>query len=215
MANGTQNKRARQFVGVVQPGVILVHRRAASPAASPAPNVPNGRGAIRRGDAAGRHPGSAPRRVTGCLARAQHTQHTQRARRFVGAMQPGVILVQRRAASPAASPAPNMPNGRCSRASSRFTAAPRHRLPRPRPTYPTGETIRRGDAAGRHPGSPPRRVTGCLARAQHTQHTQRARRWGDQARRLTKAIPIASPPTTWFPHSGWQMKRKTYGRDNS
>ncbi|MCZ7667206.1 MAG: hypothetical protein M5U34_08315 [Chloroflexi bacterium] len=46
--------------------------------------------AIRRGDAAGRHPGLAPRRVTGCLARAQHTQ---RARQFVGAMQPGVILV--------------------------------------------------------------------------------------------------------------------------
>jgi len=65
--------------------------------------------AIRRGDAAGRHPGLAPRRVTGCLARAQHTQ---RARQFVGAMQPGVIPVQRRAASPAASPAPNIPNGR-------------------------------------------------------------------------------------------------------
>ncbi|MCZ7667200.1 MAG: hypothetical protein M5U34_08285 [Chloroflexi bacterium] len=52
MANETQNIRARRFVGAMQPGVILVQRRAASPAASPGPNIPNipnGRGDGRPG----------------------------------------------------------------------------------------------------------------------------------------------------------------------
>ncbi|MCZ7667203.1 MAG: hypothetical protein M5U34_08300 [Chloroflexi bacterium] len=77
------------------------------------PNIPNGRGDGRPGPPPGKgnSPSHRPYNVVPPFRLANETQNI-RARRFVGAMQPGVILVQRRAASPAASPAPNIPNGR-------------------------------------------------------------------------------------------------------